>query len=743
MTKKYFFNSLCPLLFLTLTTTYGWGNENSLANVKFWCYQIQDINTPGAADALVNSYYDMVVLEPTRTDWSSDDKYFDTKSLITQIKNSKASDGIHRKLVLAYIDIGEAEDWRWYWTWSQEWIIGQPRPADWPDYIICHDPDGWSGNYPVAYWDSRWKDIIIYGNNQNSSPYGDYNSVIDEVIKDGFDGIYLDWVEAFEDENVMAAAQAAGKDPAVEMIAFIQEMKQYAAVRNPDFLIIQQNAASLIDGHPELTNVIDAIAQEAIWYDGDADVDWQSPDGYDYVNESSLVNYYNDYLRLYRNANIPVFDCEYALNYAGEAYSKSNNKGYIPYATRRSLLQLTTTPPPGYGSMPTNLLSVENFLYQLDNINLTAIGNTAFDLVIIDYSSDGEESGEFSAAQIDALKHSPGGEKIVISYMSIGEAEDYRFYWNNNWSTGNPSWLDEENPDWEGNYKVKYWDSNWQSIIFQYADRILNAGFDGVYLDIIDAYEYYEDRGRTAAAQDMVNFVASIAAHVRTMDPDFFIIPQNASELATDIPAYLNTVDGIGQEDIYYGYDDDGVATPADITAELETYLNVFKQANKLVMTVDYPFSNSEDVPHFDGPTVIKINNAYSKSLANGYIPYCSVRNLNYLTINPGFDPSSVETDHSTLVNREYKLVQNYPNPFNPETVIEYHLPKSSYVEIAIYNLQGQRIITLLNKYQSAGLYHLQWNGKNEKGQPATSGVYVYQFKAGKYISARKMMLLR
>jgi len=715
----------------------------ALSEVKYWGYQIQAIDNPGVVDTLIASHYDMLVLEPTRTDWSSDSKYFNTSDMVTRLKNSFASDGLQRKLVIAYIDIGEAEDWRWYWNWSYEWQVGQPRPAGWPEYIITHDPDGWSGNYPVAYWDSRWKDLIIYGNNQNSAPFGDYNSVIDEVIKDGFDGIYLDWVEAFEDKSVMAAAQVAGKDPAIEMISFINEMKQYAAARNPNFLIIQQNAASLIDSHPELTNMIDGIAQEAIWYDGSADVDWQDPDGYDYKNESSLVNYYNDYLILYQNVNTPVFDCEYALNYANEAYSKSTSKGYIPYVTRRSLSQLTTTLPYGFSTKTSNLLAVENFLYQLVNLDLTAIGNTAFDLVVMDYSSDGEESGEFSAVQIENLKHSPGGVKIVIAYMSIGEAEDYRFYWNSNWSLGNPSWLDAENPDWGGNYKVKYWDSNWQNIIYQYTDKILNAGFDGVYLDIIDAYEYYEVQGRNSAAQDMVNFVASIAAHARAVDPDFFVISQNAPELATNIPAYLSTVDGIGLEDIYYGYDADGLATPTNVTTEQETYLNVFKNANKLVLTVDYPFSNSEDVPHFDVPTLTKINNAYSQSLANGYVPYCSVRNLDYLTVNPGFNPSSVKESYSVNTMRDFTLFQNHPNPFNPETVIEYHLPKSSFVEISIYNLQGQQINKLLSKKQIAGSFELRWDGRNDEGHPVASGIYLYSLKAGEYSSSKKMMLLR
>ena len=80
--------------------------------------------------------------------------------------------------------------------------------------------------------------------------------------------------------------------------------------------------------------------------------------------------------------------------------------------------------------------------------------------------------------------------------MSIGEAEDYRYYWQADWSTNPPSWIEEENPDWEGNYIVKYWEQEWQDIIYgndnSYLKKIVDAGFDGVYLDIIDAFEYFE-----------------------------------------------------------------------------------------------------------------------------------------------------------------------------------------------------------------------------------------------------------
>ncbi len=319
----------------------------SLVEVSYWAYQIQDISALGAVDALAASHYDMLVLEPTRTDWSSNDKFFNTSAMISHLKKSMGSDGVHRKLVIAYIDIGEAEDWRWYWEWSTAWNCTGSPPEDWPSYILACDPDGWGGNYPVAYWDQQWKNIIIYGIGSDPAQRN-YMSVLDEVITDGFDGIYMDWIEAFENADVIKAAQAVGKDPAQEMVLFIQEMRAYAAARNPDFILIQQNGAALIDKHPELVTVLDGIAQEAIWFDGEATDDWNDPAGYDDINDPTLTTHYLGYLQKYQDAGLPAFSCEYALQHAGTAYANSLAHGFVPYVSRRSLGKVTTTEPPGY-----------------------------------------------------------------------------------------------------------------------------------------------------------------------------------------------------------------------------------------------------------------------------------------------------------------------------------------------------------------------------------------------------------
>src|SRR5918999_1533456 len=165
-----------------------------------------------------------------------------------------------------------------------------------------------------------------------------------------------------------------------------------------------------------------------------------------------------------------------------------------------------------------------DFVYQLQRINLEAIGETRFDLVIMDYSRDGSDGKAFTEDQISALKNSPGGPKTVLSYMSIGEAEDYRWYWQRSWDrnrdgrpgTAAPDWLGRSNPNWPGNYKVRYWHEGWQQIVYEYVDKILDAGYDGVYLDIVDAYQYWEPREPGVPVEDeMVAFVKDIATYAR------------------------------------------------------------------------------------------------------------------------------------------------------------------------------------------------------------------------------------
>jgi cysteinyl-tRNA synthetase len=271
-------------------------------------------------------------------------------------------------------------------------------------------------------------------------------------------------------------------------------------------------------------------------------------------------------------------------------------------------------------------LAVNDFLYQLQRARPDRIGETAYDLVVVSISA-----ADSSPDVIPALKHSAGGDKIVLCYMSIGQAEDYRFYWQREWRENPPEWLDDPDQEWAGDYWVRYWDPEWQAIIYgtteSYLDRIMELGFDGVYLDRVDAYWYYEEQGRETAAREMADFVIGLAEYARERYPGFGVFPQNAEELGIRFPDYLETVTGIGVEDLYYGYPRDHEPSPADWTAERESILDEWVEAGKLVLTIDYTRRPEQ------------IDDTYARAQARGYVPFVTVRSLGQLIINEGHEP--------------------------------------------------------------------------------------------------------
>lgn len=156
-----------------------------------------------------------------------------------------------------------------------------------------------------------------------------------------------------------------------------------------------------------------------------------------------------------------------------------------------------------------SLADVKNFLAILDPTKnskeeyFAALKNTDYDLIFIDLFFDSDDQQPLTAAEVNALKKKRnGGKRIVCTYMSVGEAESYRYYWLPAWDNEatRPAWIAEENPQWKRNYKVCYWAPEWQKILYgnssAYLDQILAAGFDGVYLDVIDAYEYFEEQSK-------------------------------------------------------------------------------------------------------------------------------------------------------------------------------------------------------------------------------------------------------
>ncbi|WP_201834090.1 MJ1477/TM1410 family putative glycoside hydrolase [Microvirga zambiensis] len=252
--------------------------------------------------------------------------------------------------------------------------------------------------------------------------------------------------------------------------------------------------------------------------------------------------------------------------------------------------------------------------YQLQNAKPATIAKSRHDLIVIDYEQDGH--GSFSAREIKLMK-AKGAHKLV-SYVSIGEAEDYRDYWKKGWAATKPAWLERENPDWEGNYKVRYWHPEWQKLTLDRIREVAKVGYDGAYLDIVDAYEYFASR-RPSAAKDMVDFVEKIAAAARAINPNFLIIPQNGEGLLKS-RKYLSVIDGIAKEDLYYGLDGDGIRNTSQEIAYSRKLLDIARKAGKFVLNVEY-LSGKEAI------------STYLKDVSKtGYVPYVGPRDLDKLS---------------------------------------------------------------------------------------------------------------
>lgn len=247
------------------------------------------------------------------------------------------------------------------------------------------------------------------------------------------------------------------------------------------------------------------------------------------------------------------------------------------------------------------------------------------DWIVIDRCFTGGDKGAWTAKEIQEIRAGRPG-RAVLAYLSIGEAEDYREYWKREWDADHdghpdkraPTWLCGENPEWKGNYKVRYWDDAWQRLILASVDAIAQAGFDGVYLDIVDGFEFFEyepstktwidDRLNPATGQtyrdDMRMWVGRLAAQARRTSPRFLVVPQNGAQLL-EKPSYVATLDAIGVESLFT----DG-NRPQD-SAHTQYVLGLIehaKAARKPVLLIEY------------GTKEAIVQRSYEGAVKNGFV---------------------------------------------------------------------------------------------------------------------------
>jgi cysteinyl-tRNA synthetase len=294
-----------------------------------------------------------------------------------------------------------------------------------------------------------------------------------------------------------------------EMRKFVERISEKAKAQHPGFIVIPQNGLALLtsdgtpSGNPETAyiNAIDGVGQEELWYGYDNNDNVATPD--------DIHNELLGQCTFARNHGLKVLVTDYASSTEkmDDSYAKNFSNGFISFAAdHRDLDNIPSHPAAPFHSDTNQVASLpgaKNFLYFIsppadvskeDFVN--AIAQTDYDLVIMDISYD--ELTFITPSDLNRMRTKVhGGTRKIICYMSIGEAETYRWYWKPYWKATPPSFLVAEDPYWPDNFSVRYWDTNWQGIICNsndsYLQKIIDAGFDGVYLDLVSNYEYFEE----------------------------------------------------------------------------------------------------------------------------------------------------------------------------------------------------------------------------------------------------------
>lgn len=238
------------------------------------------------------------------------------------------------------------------------------------------------------------------------------------------------------------------------------------------------------------------------------------------------------------------------------------------------------------------------------------------DVVVLDavFTTD---DGPWTPEELRTIRAGKPGRRVV-AYVSVGEAEDYRPYWKKEWDADGdgkpdaaaPKFLNTENPDWKGNYRVRYWHKEWQEIMLPAVDQVVAQGFDGIYLDIVDAFEFYEYDPATkdwrdnmtnpetgnSYRRDMIAWVGAIAKRARDRKPGFLVIPQNAAQLL-EHEDYRALVSAIGVEDLFVS--GSKLRTEKDFRYSVG-FLNQLKADGKPVLVIDYPKSDKVNAAAFE-----------------------------------------------------------------------------------------------------------------------------------------------
>ena len=285
------------------------------------------------------------------------------------------------------------------------------------------------------------------------------------------------------------------ENPKQSMQEFVIQISQYAKKKKSDFIVIPQNGIELAftkynsssELNLEFTNAISGFGIEALFYDG---------------YELPIYDRLTMLQKFSKRKRVLVSDYLSDNSLIGDAINKNRNDGFLCFLRLNFNYDYTHIPGRVSRENKNDILTLkdaQNYLYLINSSKyntkqelLDNIATTNYDIILIDLFF---HEKPFTKEDLRKIKKKQnGGKRLVISYMNIGSAEKYRYYFNDNWSINNPNWLVKPYKGYENEIFVKYWSKEWRSIIYgndnSYIKKIIDAGFDGAYLDNVKAYNY-------------------------------------------------------------------------------------------------------------------------------------------------------------------------------------------------------------------------------------------------------------
>lgn len=281
----------------------------------------------------------------------------------------------------------------------------------------------------------------------------------------------------------------------VRMQKFISKISKYAKTLKPGFNIIPQNGSVLAytnlnprqGKNYEYIAAVDGFGVEELFYNEDGEID---------SARVALLDALKNDRKILVSEYIP--DASVINRIAGE----NLDAGFVPFIRMKSNYNYSHIPERIRNENEddvTQMDEVRNYLYLINSKEydskealLKAVEDTNFDLLIIDLFFDDQA---LTKQDVERLKvKANGGKRLVICYMNIGSAEQWRYYWKKDWKIGKPKWIKKKYEGYDGEFYVEFWNNDWEQIIYgskdSYLRRIIDAGFDGTYLDNTEAYHY-------------------------------------------------------------------------------------------------------------------------------------------------------------------------------------------------------------------------------------------------------------